>query len=82
LRRFVTPLLRLIANIFFRRIEIIGWEKVPAGPVILVVTEMVKLAPAMGPVDWLRTRVDETTDMVSVISIQARYITPVGSRNF
>lgn len=37
LRRFVTPLLRLIANIFFRRIEIIGWEKVPPGPVIFAV---------------------------------------------
>jgi len=37
LRRFVTPFLRLIANIFFRRIEIIGWEKVPAGPVIFAV---------------------------------------------
>jgi glycerol-3-phosphate O-acyltransferase/dihydroxyacetone phosphate acyltransferase len=37
LRRFVTPLLRLIANIFFRRIEIIGWGKVPPGPVIFAV---------------------------------------------
>src|ERR1043166_1515341 len=37
LRRFVTPFLRLIANIFFRRIEIIGWEKVPAGPGIFAV---------------------------------------------
>jgi 1-acyl-sn-glycerol-3-phosphate acyltransferase len=33
----VTPLLRLIANTFFRRIEIIGWEKVPARPVIFAV---------------------------------------------
>jgi len=37
LRRFVTPLLRLIATIFFRRIDIVGWEKVPAGPVIFAV---------------------------------------------
>jgi 1-acyl-sn-glycerol-3-phosphate acyltransferase len=37
LRKFLTPFLRLIANIFFRRIEIIGWEKVPAGPVIFAV---------------------------------------------
>jgi glycerol-3-phosphate O-acyltransferase/dihydroxyacetone phosphate acyltransferase len=37
LRRFVTPILRLIANIFFRRIEIVGWEKVPPGPVIYAV---------------------------------------------
>ena len=37
LRRFVTPLLRLIANIFFRRIENVGWEKVPAAPVIFAV---------------------------------------------
>jgi glycerol-3-phosphate O-acyltransferase/dihydroxyacetone phosphate acyltransferase len=37
MRRFVTPFLRLIANIFFRRIEIIGWEKVPSGPVIFAV---------------------------------------------
>jgi len=37
LRRFITPLLRLIATIFFRRIDIVGWEKVPAGPVIFAV---------------------------------------------
>ena len=37
LRRFVTSALRLIANIFFRRIEIIGWEKVPSRPVIFAV---------------------------------------------
>lgn len=33
----MTPLLRLIANIFFRRIEIIGWEKVPSLPVLFAV---------------------------------------------
>jgi glycerol-3-phosphate O-acyltransferase / dihydroxyacetone phosphate acyltransferase len=37
MRRFVTPILRLIANTFFRRIEIVGWEKVPRGPVIFAV---------------------------------------------
>jgi glycerol-3-phosphate O-acyltransferase/dihydroxyacetone phosphate acyltransferase len=37
LRRFVVPLLRLIANIFFRRIESVGWETVPAAPVIFAV---------------------------------------------
>ncbi|MGH9419462.1 MAG: lysophospholipid acyltransferase family protein, partial [Thermoanaerobaculia bacterium] len=37
MRRFVTPFLRLITSIFFRRIEIVGWEKVPAGPVIFAV---------------------------------------------
>jgi glycerol-3-phosphate O-acyltransferase/dihydroxyacetone phosphate acyltransferase len=37
LRRFVVPVLRLIANIFFRRIESIGWDKVPSGPVIFAV---------------------------------------------
>lgn len=37
MRRFVTSALRLIANIFFRRIEIVGWEKVPSGPVIFAV---------------------------------------------
>ena len=37
MRRFVTPLLRLIANIFFRRIEIVDWGKVPPGPVIFAV---------------------------------------------
>jgi 1-acyl-sn-glycerol-3-phosphate acyltransferase len=37
LRRFVVPLLRLIANTFFRRIESVGWEKVPAAPVIFAV---------------------------------------------
>lgn len=37
MRRFVTPLLRLIANIFFRRIENVGWERVPAAPVIFAV---------------------------------------------
>jgi 1-acyl-sn-glycerol-3-phosphate acyltransferase len=37
MRRIITPLLRLIANIFFRRIEIIGWEKVPARPAIFAV---------------------------------------------
>ena len=37
MRAFITPLLRLIANIFFRRIEIIGWEKVPSRPVIFAV---------------------------------------------
>lgn len=37
MRRFITPLLRLIANIFFRRIDIVGWEKVPSGPVIFAV---------------------------------------------
>src|SRR4051812_44053963 len=37
MRRFITPILRLIARTFFRRIEIIGWEKVPAGPVIFAV---------------------------------------------
>lgn len=49
------------------------------GPVILVVTEIVKLAPMIGPEAWFRTRVLETMDMVSVNSIQARYIAPVGS---
>src|SRR5437763_3468998 len=34
MRRFITPILRLIARTFFRRIEIVGWEKVPRGPVI------------------------------------------------
>jgi glycerol-3-phosphate O-acyltransferase/dihydroxyacetone phosphate acyltransferase len=34
LRRFITPILRLIAKTFFRRIEIVGFEKVPRGPVI------------------------------------------------
>ncbi|HEV7427661.1 MAG TPA: lysophospholipid acyltransferase family protein [Thermoanaerobaculia bacterium] len=34
MRRFTTPILRLIARTFFRRIEIVGWEKVPRGPVI------------------------------------------------
>jgi 1-acyl-sn-glycerol-3-phosphate acyltransferase len=34
LRRFITPVLRLIAKTFFRRIEIVGWETVPRGPVI------------------------------------------------
>lgn len=37
MRRFVTSALRLIANIFFRRIEIVGWEKVPSRPVIFAV---------------------------------------------
>jgi glycerol-3-phosphate O-acyltransferase / dihydroxyacetone phosphate acyltransferase len=37
MRRFVTSVLRLIANIFFRCIEIVGWEKVPSGPVIFAV---------------------------------------------
>jgi glycerol-3-phosphate O-acyltransferase / dihydroxyacetone phosphate acyltransferase len=37
MRRFVTPILRLIANTFFRRIEIVGWEKVPRGPAIFAV---------------------------------------------
>lgn len=37
MRRFVTPLLRLILNIFFRRIENVGSETVPAGPVIFAV---------------------------------------------
>ncbi|HSY49642.1 MAG TPA: lysophospholipid acyltransferase family protein [Thermoanaerobaculia bacterium] len=37
MRRFVTSVLRLTANIFFRRIEIVGWEKVPSGPVIFAV---------------------------------------------
>ncbi len=37
MRSFVTRFLRLIANIFFRRIEIVGWEKVPPGPVIFAV---------------------------------------------
>lgn len=37
MRRFVTPFLRLITSIFFRHIEIVGWEKVPAGPVIFAV---------------------------------------------
>jgi len=37
MRRFLTPILRLIANTFFRRIEIVGWEKVPRGPVIFAV---------------------------------------------
>lgn len=37
MRRFVIPLLRLIANIFFRRIENVGWENVPAAPVIFAV---------------------------------------------
>ena len=37
MRRFVTPLLRLIANIFFRRIESVGWENVPSGPVVFAV---------------------------------------------
>ncbi|HXH39690.1 MAG TPA: lysophospholipid acyltransferase family protein [Thermoanaerobaculia bacterium] len=37
MRRFVTSALRLIANIFFRRIEVVGWEKVPARPVIFAV---------------------------------------------
>jgi len=33
-RSFITPILRLIARTFFRRIEIVGWENVPRGPVI------------------------------------------------
>src|SRR4051794_32569035 len=37
MRRFITPILRLIARTFFRRIEIVGWEKVPRGPVIFAV---------------------------------------------
>lgn len=37
MRRFVSPFLRLITSIFFRRIEIVGWEKVPPGPVIFAV---------------------------------------------
>jgi glycerol-3-phosphate O-acyltransferase/dihydroxyacetone phosphate acyltransferase len=37
MRRFVTPLLRLILNIFFRRIENVGSEKVPGAPVIFAV---------------------------------------------
>jgi 1-acyl-sn-glycerol-3-phosphate acyltransferase len=37
MRRFVIPLLRIIANIFFRRIENVGWEKVPSAPVIFAV---------------------------------------------
>ncbi|HEX9460257.1 MAG TPA: acyltransferase, partial [Thermoanaerobaculia bacterium] len=37
MRRFVTSALRLVANIFFRRIEIVGWEKVPSRPVIFAV---------------------------------------------
>jgi 1-acyl-sn-glycerol-3-phosphate acyltransferase len=37
MRRFVTPFLRLITSIFFRRIEIVGWERVPPGPVIFAV---------------------------------------------
>jgi len=36
-RRFVTSILRLITNTFFRRIEIVGWERVPRGPVIFAV---------------------------------------------
>src|SRR5258706_665307 len=34
MRRFITPVLRLIARTFFRRIKIVGWETVPRGPVI------------------------------------------------
>ncbi|MGA8806373.1 MAG: lysophospholipid acyltransferase family protein [Thermoanaerobaculia bacterium] len=34
MRRFITAVLRLIAKTFFRRIEIVGFEKVPRGPVI------------------------------------------------
>lgn len=37
MRRFVVPFLRLIANIFFRRIESVGWNKVPNAPVIFAV---------------------------------------------
>lgn len=37
MRRFVAPFLRLITSIFFRRIEIVGWETVPPGPVIFAV---------------------------------------------
>src|SRR3954465_4220670 len=37
MRRFITPILRLIARTFFRRIEIVGWENVPRGPVIFAV---------------------------------------------
>ncbi len=37
LRRFVVPLLRLIADIFFRRIESVGWDNVPSAPVIFAV---------------------------------------------
>lgn len=37
MRRFVTSILRLITNTFFRRIEIVGWERVPRGPVIFAV---------------------------------------------
>ena len=33
----MVPVLRLIANIFFRRIESVGWEQVPAAPVIFAV---------------------------------------------
>jgi 1-acyl-sn-glycerol-3-phosphate acyltransferase len=33
-RRFITPILRLVARTFFRRIRIVGWETVPRGPVI------------------------------------------------
>ena len=37
LRRFVTSALRLVANIFFRRIEIVGGDRVTTGPVIFAV---------------------------------------------
>src|SRR5258708_33754829 len=37
LRRFVVPLLRLIANIFFRRIDGVGWDNVPSAPVFFAV---------------------------------------------
>jgi glycerol-3-phosphate O-acyltransferase/dihydroxyacetone phosphate acyltransferase len=37
-RSFTTAILRLVARLFFRRIEIVGWENVPAGaPVIFAV---------------------------------------------
>jgi 1-acyl-sn-glycerol-3-phosphate acyltransferase len=38
MRRFTTAMLRVVARLFFRRIEIVGWENVPAGaPVIFAV---------------------------------------------
>ena len=34
MRRFIIPILRLIARTFFRHIKTVGWETVPRGPVI------------------------------------------------
>src|SRR5258707_4166589 len=33
--RVVTALIRVVAKVFFRRIEIVGWEKVPPGASVI-----------------------------------------------